>query len=644
MRAATPRLSSAPRPAAVPTPGAMPPDPRAGSTAIPTEALARLGIPATYVDALGQVQTPPAPTLTALAAAIGSSQSAEHPLVCVPGQPCDDLVGDLRDLTGITLEGPDGIAPAPGYYHLFTPDGRRRLVISAPDQLPQPARGWGWAVQLYAARSRASWGIGDFGDLTTITRAARDSGASTVLISPVHAAAPVPEQQSSPYSPTSRQWLQLLHIAVGDAPGAAEVDLSDLAHAGRALNTVRKIDRDTVWVLKRTALERIWAATRDHLPAEHDAWVAERGQDLTRFATWCVLAENYGTSNWQEWDEADQHPDTSLEFAATHAERVAFYAWAQWIADSQLAAACAAGGEVDVVVDIAVGFDSCSADAWANQDQVCFAFEVGCPPDGHNIDGQKWGLPPINPVALVATDLDLFIKMVRVALRHAGALRIDHVMQLWRLFWVPSGGSATQGAYVNYPTEAMLAVLRVEASWSGAWVVGEDMGTVADGVRETMADVGMLGYRAALRLPVDKFPEAVMGASSTHDQATIAGTLTGSDTADLRAIGKPSNFEALEQVRRELAAAAGIDPDGPIGPDEVHRAILAQYRRLSACKARVVLASLDDVGAVAERPNMPGTVAQWPNWCLSLPRPVEDILAEPLARDLADVLGARCTQ
>lgn len=610
-----------------------------GAVAPATDVLATLGIPATYVDALGQVQTPPAQTLIDLAAAIGSGVTTQHALVCVPGQLHPELVGALRDLTGHLVEGPLGVAPAAGYYHQRTPDGRDRLVISAPAHLPQPARGWGWAVQLYAARSRASWGIGDFGDLTTITRAAKAAGATTVLISPVHAAAPVPEQQSSPYSPTSRQWLQLLHIAIGDTPGADIVDLTDLAEAGHALNAVRKIDRDSVWTLKRAALERIWVATRDHLPVAHDAWVAEHGQDLTRFATWCVLAETYGTSNWQDWDETDQHPDTAL--AASRSGRVGFYAWAQWVADTQLAAACHAGDGVDVVVDIAVGFDSCSADAWANQDQVCFDFEVGCPPDGHNIDGQKWGLPPLNPVALAATDLDLFIKMVRVALRHAGALRIDHVMQLWRLFWVPSGASASQGAYVTYPTEAMLAVLRVEAGWTGAWVVGEDMGTVADGVRETMADVGMLGYRAALRMAVDKFPEAVMGASSTHDQATIAGTLSGSDTADLRAIGKPSNFEALDQVRRELAAAAGIDPDGPIGPDEIHRAILAQYRRLAACKARVVLASMDDVGAVAERPNMPGTVAQWPNWCLSLPRPIEDILAEPLARDLARVLNAR---
>ncbi len=598
--------------------------------------LADLGIPLTYVDAHGNVHTPPAATLTAVAHAIGAGPIVEQPVVCTPGDLCPELEGELSDLTGEDAWPAAGVAPDAGYYQLLTPDGRRRMVISAPARLPQPARGWGWSVQLYAARSRGSWGIGDFADLTTITTAAASAGATSVLISPVHAAAPIPSPQASPYSPASRQWLQLLHIAVEQVPGADAADIADLAAAGRALNGERLIRRDAVWQLKLAALERIWAANRDELPAEHDQWVTGHGQDLTRFATWCVLAETYGTANWRQWPSEHHHPDGTAEFAAAHADRIAFYAWAQWVADIQFGLACRAGATV--VADIAVGFDSSSADAWTNQDQVCFGFEVGCPPDRHNLDGQGWGLPPLNPVALVAADFAPFITMVRAALRHAGALRIDHVMQLWRLFWVPAGAGAAAGAYVHYPTEAMLAILRLEADRVGAWVVGEDMGTVADGVRDMMARDGMLGYRAALRLPVDQFPEAVMGASSTHDQATIAGTLTGSDCDDLRRIGKSADFDQLDGVRRELAAVAGVDPDGPIGPAEIHAAILAQYRRLAACRARVVLASLDDVGAVAERPNMPGTVAAWPNWCLSLPRPIEEILTEPLACELAQVL------
>ena len=596
-------------------------------------------VPPTYVDAHGTVRELNPETRAVVAAALTGAGSPAAPLVCAPGERAPELHGMLETVDGAPLGPVDGVAPEAGYYRLRSPESGSRLVICAPARFPQPERGWGWAVQLYAARSRQSWGIGDFRDLARITRAARDAGAGSVLISPVHAAAPCPVQQSSPYSPASRQWLQLLHIAIEDVPGADAVDLADLAERAHDLNGRRLIERNTVWVLKRTALERVWAATRDRLPVEHDLWVARGGVDLRRFATWCVLAEQIGHANWREWPEELRTPAGAAGFAAEHADRVAFYSWAQWVADVQLGVACSAGATV--VADVAVGFDSSSADAWVHQDIVDFDFEVGCPPDRHNVDGQKWGLPAMNPAGLIAADLAPFIAMVRSALAHAGALRIDHVMQLWRLYWVPMGGHPADGVYVHYPVDALLAVLRLEADRSGAWVVGEDMGTVADGVRETMAAQGMLGYRAALRLPVDQFPEPVMGASSTHDQATVAGTLTGSDNDDLRRIGKAANFEQLEGVRRELASAAGVDLAQPIGPEQVAQAVRAQYTRLSECAARVVLASLDDAGAVAERPNMPGTVTSWPNWCLSLPRPVEDLLEEPLARDLARVLDAR---
>ena len=596
-------------------------------------------VPASYVDAHGAVRELDPATRAVVADVVRGAGIPASPLVCVPGEPTPALHGDLETLEGAPLGPVHGTAPDAGYYRLRTADGAARMVISAPARFPQPERGWGWAVQLYAARSRESWGIGEFRDLGRIARSARQAGAGSVLISPVHAAAPCFPQQSSPYSPSSRQWLQLLHVAVEDVPGAADVDLTDLAEPARALNAQRLIERDTVWELKRTALERIWERTRQSLPVEHDVWVAAGGEDLRRFATWCVLAETVGHANWRTWPEEYRTPAGAAAFAAEHADRVAFYCWAQWVASVQFKRACSAGATV--VADVAVGFDSSSADAWVHQDIVCFDFEVGCPPDRHNLEGQKWGLPALNPARLVAADLAPFIAMVRTALAHAGALRIDHVMQLWRLYWVPLGGHAAAGVYVHYPVDALLAVLRLEAHRAGAWVVGEDMGTVADGVRETMAEQGMLGYRAALRLPVDQFPEAVMGASSTHDQATVAGTLTGSDAEDLRRIGKAADFAQLDGVRRELAAAAGVDPDAPIGPDHVAQAVRAQYARLSACAARVVLASLDDAGAVAERPNMPGTVTTWPNWCLGLPRPVEDLLAEPLAREVAGILDAR---
>ena len=596
-------------------------------------------VPAAYVDAHGVELTVDPATRTRVRELIERRGVPAGPLVCVPGAPAEGLHGRLETLDGADLGPVDGTAPDLGMYRLRADDGSTRLVISAPDRFPQPPRGWGWAVQLYAARSRGSWGIGDFRDLALVARRAREEGADSVLVSPLHAAAPVNVQQASPYSPASRQWLQLLHIAIEDVPGADEVDLRDLASRGRGLNSTRRIYRDSVWVLKRAALERIWAATRDRLPVDHDVWVAAGGEDLRQFALWCVLAERHGTAYWRSWPEQYRTPAGAAQFAAENADRIAFYSWAQWVADRQLAVACRAGATI--VADVAVGFDSSSADAWVHQSRVAFDFEVGCPPDRHNLDGQTWGLPPLDPNALVAADLAPFVAMVRSALAHAGALRIDHVMQLWRLYWVPIGGHPSDGVYVRYPVEALLAVLRLEAHRAGAWVVGEDMGTVAEGVRETMAEQGMLGYRAALRLPVDQFPEPAMGASSTHDQATVAGTLTGSDMDDLRRIGKSANFTQLEGVRRELAEHAGVDLEAPVGPEQVAQAVRAQYARLSDCAARVVLASLDDAGAVAERPNMPGTVTAWPNWCLSLPRPVEDVLDEPLARDVARILDAR---
>jgi 4-alpha-glucanotransferase len=599
-----------------------------------------LGVATSFVDAHGDLKIAPEATLRT----IRSSFSAEPletgaPLICTPGRHHPELYGWLAIEQGSTfrVEGQVGL---PGYHILYTDSGDRRLVLAAPEYLPQPRRTWGWAVQLYAARSRDSWGIGDFRDLALIARLAADQGAGVLLVSPVHAVAPDADPQPSPYSPASRQWLNLLHVAPGDAPGAERVDLSDLAAAGRALNADRRIHRAKAGALKRQGLERIFDAVKHDLPLEYTRFAARHGQSLDRFATWCAIAESQPSTDWRTWPEELRDPESAVveAFAAAHADRVLFYSWAQWVADLQYGAACRSG--VDVVADLAVGFDSSSADAWAFQRHVSFEFEVGCPPDIHNPEGQCWGLPPFNPRALVQADFAPFVDMVRAGLRHAGALRIDHVMQLWRLFWVPRAGTAHDGVYVHYPVDALLAILRIEANRVGAWVVGEDMGTVAPGVRETMAAIGMLGNRSAVRNSPHEFPECSLGTSSTHDQVTVAGLLTRSDAADMRRIGKAADFAHIKRTRRALAELAHLDPDGPVGPAEVHTGVLAQYRQVASAPSRVVVATLDDAAGVAERPNMPGTVDTYPNWRIALPRPVEDILTAPLAGDLVEVLGA----
>lgn len=607
------------------------------------EQLGPLGVSEGFRNAAGSWVATPTETLEVVARSFLTPQpkGLGDPIICTPGQYHPDLYGTLILENGHNYQA-QGIVDLPGYHVLYTDKGVRHFVIVAPEYLPVPERSWGWQIQLYAARSRDSWGIGDFRDLALICRLAARQGARVVQCSPVHAIAPTEHPQDSPYSPASRNFLNLLHIAPGIAPGAERVDLSDLATAGRALNDERLINRAKVWELKREAFTRIWALVRTELPLEFLDYRTERGKSLQRFCTWSALVEQMDSPDWRDWPEQYRRPDTPalVTFAEEYADRVCFYAWCEWVAETQYAEACTSG--VDVIADLAVGFDANSEDAWAFQDLLSFEFEIGAPPDTHNTEGQRWGLPPFNPAALARADFRPFTSMVHSALKHAGALRIDHVMQLWRLYWVPTAGTAHEGVYVYYPVDAMLAILRVEGLRDNAWIVGEDMGTVAAGVRETMGSLGMLGNRSAMRTNVAEFPWLGVGTSSTHDQVTVAGLLTGSDVDDLQRIGKDADFGQIARTRRGLAELAHIDPDKPldeITDQDVHDAVIARYRLLTSAPSLVVLVSLDDAAMVRDRPNMPGTVDVYPNWRLALPKPVDEIMDSEVARDLVSMMN-----
>ena len=604
--------------------------------------LAPHGVAEGYVSASGRYEVTKTDTLRLVSRYFADldETGTGDAIICTPGRYHPALHGTMIMAGGHTYRAV-GYIHEIGYHILYAPGGQRHLVICAPDELRTPPHSWGWQVQLYAARTADSWGIGDFRDLALICRIAARQGASCVQVSPVHALAPTRTPQDSPYSPASRTFLNILHIAPGLAPGAERVDLTDLVAAGQALNAERLIDRAAVWEYKKAALQRIWDALKTSPPREFTAWCEAAGKPLQRFATWCAIVEQLDSSEWQKWPEGLRSPD-SLEvasYASDHADRVDFYAWCQFVAQQQYWAACHSG--VDVVADLAVGFDSNSEDAWNWQDEVCFDFEIGAPPDTHNTEGQRWGLPPFNPRLLVNDDFRPFIAMVHSALSAAGALRIDHVMQLWRLYWVPVNKSAANGVYVYYPVDAMLAILRVEAARSNAWVVGEDMGTVAAGVRETMAAIGMLGNRSAMRTGIDDFPELAVGTSSTHDQVTVAGLLTGADVDELNRIGKNADFTQIANTRRGLADMAGIDPDKPIDEitqKDVHSAVLARYLMLANAPSRVVLVSLDDAAMVRERPNMPGTIDVYPNWRLALPQPADEVMDSKLSEDLVALM------
>lgn len=602
--------------------------------------LAPYGVADGYVNAAGRFVPVSTETLRLISEHFTQldGECAGEPIICTPGRYHPGMYGTMIMAGGHTYRAV-GFVHEIGYHVLYTNDGRRHMVICAPDELRTPHKSWGWQVQLYAARSDESWGIGDFRDLALICRLAAQQGASCVQVSPVHAVAPTQRPQDSPYSPASRTYLNVLHVAPGAAPGAELVDLTSLAAAGRGLNQQRTIDRQAVWALKKAALQKVFDAAG--MTREFAAWRQQGGNPLQRFATWCAIVEELDSCRWQQWPTALRTPDSPAvqAFAADHADRVDFYAWCQFVAELQYAAACHSG--VDVVADLAVGFDANSEDAWAYQDELCFDFEIGAPPDSHNLEGQRWGLPPFNPQLLERDDFRPFISMVHAALSVAGALRIDHVMQLWRLYWVPLGGSAADGAYVYYPVDALLAILRVEASRTNAWVVGEDMGTVATGVRETMAAIGMLGNRSAMRSGIEAFPELGVGTSSTHDQVTVAGLLTGADVDELNRIGKDADFTQIANTRRGLAELAGIDPDKPrdeIVDEDIHEAVVARYQMLAHAASRVIVVSLDDAAMVRERPNMPGTVGVYPNWKLALPSPIDQVMASPLAADLVSLM------
>ena len=600
------------------------------------------GVSEGYVNAAGRYVETKTETLRLIRGDFTGmgDEAVGDPIVCTPGRYHPGMYGTMIMAGGHTYRAV-GYVHEIGYHILYTDDGLRHLVVCAPDVLKTPKRSWGWQVQLYAARSADSWGIGDFRDLALICRLAARQGASCVQVSPVHAVALTVKPQDSPYSPASRTFLNVLHVAPGMAPGAERVDLTDLAVKGQALNQQRLINRSAVWALKKEALHRIFDAQDEH-SSEFKTWRKAAGKPLQLFAIWSAMVEIQDSTHWQEWPEEYRTPDSAgiHEFAEQHADLVDFYAWCQFVAAQQYSIACHSG--VDVVADLAVGFDSKSEDAWAYQNELCFDFEIGAPPDTHNIEGQRWGLPPFNPRLLMCDDFRPFIAMVHSALSSAGALRIDHVMQLWRLYWVPVGGSAADGVYVYYPVDALLAILRVEAARTNAWVVGEDMGTVASGVRETMAAIGMLGNRSAMRTGVDDFPELGVGTSSTHDQVTVAGLLTGTDVDELNRIGKDADFTQIANTRRGLAELAQIDPDKPaheITERDVHDAVIARYQMLAHAPSRVVVVSLDDAAMVRERPNMPGTIDVYPNWCLALPRPVDEIMGSPLSRDLVRLMN-----
>lgn len=570
-----------------------------------------------------------------------------------------------------------------GYHRVHLRSGDQQsdtALIVTPDWLGLPerlghGRTWGLATQLYSVRSAQSWGIGDLTDLTDLAVwSASAHGAGYLLVNPLHAATPTTPMEPSPYLPTSRRFVNPVYLRVEAIPEFAY--LRKRRRVWRLRNDVQEhaagidsIDRDAAWVAKRAALSLVYRVPR---PAGRElayaAYRAREGSALDDFATWCALAEEYG-GDWHRWPESLQHPaaDGVADFVAAHAEAVDFHRWLQWQLDEQLAAAqshaVGAGMSLGIMADLAVGVHPNGADAWALQDVLALGVSAGAPPDEFNQRGQDWSQPPWRPDRLEEQEYQPFRTLLRTALRHAGGVRIDHVIGLFRLWWIPAGAPPADGTYVRYDHEAMIGIVALEAYRAGAVVVGEDLGTVEPWVRDYLRDRGVLGTSILWfeldrggdggPLPAERWREYCLSSVTTHDLPPTAGYLAREHVFLRDSLGLLTRpvAEELAVAEAELAAwLAELRRVGLLGKHaDLDATVLALHQYLGRTPSRLLGLALTDAVGDRRTQNQPGTTDEYPNWRVPLSGPdgrpvlLEDVFADARAARLAEALRAHTT-
>lgn len=554
-------------------------------------------------------------------------------------------------------------------------------LVVAPQKLEPDSvigsRQWGFMTQLYAMRSSTSWGLGDLHDLSALAAwSSSELGAGFVLINPLHAASPVAPMAPSPYLPVTRRFANPMYLRVEDIPEYRRLSpsviarISQLARQLQQLNaSADLLDRDAVWGAKRTALEVIFqAGMGDERRAALDAYLAAQGKGLRDFATWCAITDTYGLDP-AAWPDGLGHPDVPAvtAFRYEHAPAVDFHSWMQWLVDEQLAATQArareAGMAIGVMHDLAVGVHPSGADAWALQDVLAMGVGVGAPPDMYNQMGQNWSQPPWLPDALADAAFIPYRDMLRTVLAHAGGLRIDHVLGLFRLWWVPNGFPAYAGTFVRLDFEAMLAILMLEAHRSGAIVVGEDLGTVEPWVQEALAERGILGTSilwfesedsGEIKDPANWRSE-VLASVTVHDLPPTAGYLRDEHVRIRSELGLLTTAEDVERanadnerqawaavLRRHSWLGEEVDLSTDAGLEEM---VVALHRAVAGSPARLIGISVPDVVGDRRAQNQPGTDQEYPNWRVPLtdeagnPVLLEDLFARPelLTRIVATV-------
>jgi (1->4)-alpha-D-glucan 1-alpha-D-glucosylmutase len=564
----------------------------------------------------------------------------------------------------------------PGYHTLRVrgagvADAECRLIVAparcyVPDALDRGERRWGVAVQLYALRSPRNWGIGDFGDLRRLVALAADAGADFVGLNPVHALFPARPDHCSPYAPSSRAFVNLLYIHVTALPEyeacePAQRLVADAAFAERLgqLRAADLVDYAGAAASKLAVLRELYACFRArHLAADSDRarafreYVARSGVALTLHALFDSLCARFGGSGWRSWPQPYRDPgaDAVRAFAREHAEEIELYEYLQWLAEEQLAAAQAEartrGMLLGLYRDLAVGVDAAGADAWAGQRLYRSGAAVGAPPDALALQGQDWGLPPIDPGVLQARAYEDFVLLLRANMRHCGALRVDHVMALMRLWWVPAGAKADAGAYVAYPFDDLLGILALESQRNRCLVIGEDLGTVPEQVRAALPVAGVYSYRVlyfekdadgTFRAP-SRYPALATATATTHDLPTLVSWWEGADlalrdrlalfpTPEVRQHCYTERSADQRALLRALAADRLLpheaDPDSPAYTQMSFELAAAIHVWLARGSAALMTVQAEDLLLMRDPVNVPGTSTEHPNWRRKLTRDVD---------------------
>lgn len=572
----------------------------------------------------------------------------------------DGIGGTQHRVPRETLEslvaafGPGGTTPP---QRLEAPEGLRCHLPDAPKM-------WGVAVQLYQLRSARNWGIGDFADLEDLASSFAAAGADFIGLNPLHAMFLSNPAQCSPFSPSNRRFLNPLYLAVDRVEGYSP-DLADPDEI-TALQATDLVDYPGVAAAKLRALRHLWTAAGRPDASDDFRWMA--GTDLDRHALFeaisaDMVAQGRG-AGWRDWPEPWQDAAGAqvAAFARDHAAELAFHRWLQDLADTQLAraqeACLAAGMKIGLYLDVAVGEASDGSGSWGRSD-VLAGIRIGAPPDYFNENGQDWGLAPLSPAAMAATQAAPFETLMDTVMRRAGAVRIDHAMGLWQLFLIPDGAGPAEGTYARYPLEDMLRALAAASNEHGAVVIGEDLGNVPPGFREMMDKMGILSYRIlfferdedGFLGPAD-YPRNALACLSTHDLPTFQGWWQGDDVrlrVEFGLVGDDTGREQAEarpgerkDLLRALADAglldADSDPDakGP-APLEV---VVAAHRFLAQTPSRLMAVRLEDLAGESRPVNLPSTSDEYPNWRPKLSMPLDDVLRGDTFRAITGAIGA----